>query len=60
MYEEILKIEDNRLVNIGVIKRKNISEWAACTSIIPKKNGIIRFISDFRELNKRTKRKQLN
>ena len=55
--EETLKIEVNTLVNIGGLKRKNNSEWAAPTFIISKKNGTVRFISDFRELNKRIKRK---
>ena len=57
VHEETLKNEVNRLVKIGVLKRKNNSEWAAPTFIIPKKNGTVRFISDFRELNKRIKRK---
>ena len=52
VYEETLETEINRLVNIGVLKRKNNSEWAAPTLIIPKKNGTICFVSDFRELNK--------
>ena len=57
VHEETLKTEADRLVSIGVLKCKNSSEWAAPTFIIPKKNGIFRFISDFRELNKRFKRK---
>ena len=57
VHEETLKTEVNRLVKIGVLKRKNNSEWAAPTFIIPKKNGTVRFISDFRELNKKIKRK---
>ena len=47
-YKETLKIEVNRLINIGVSKRKNNSEQAAPTFIIS--NGTVRFISDFREL----------
>ena len=57
VHEETLKKEVNRLVEIGVLKRVNNSEWAAPTFIIPKKNKTVRFISDFRELNKRIKRK---
>ena len=53
---ETLKMEVNRLCEIGVLKRVNRSEWAAPTFIIPKKDGSVRFISDFRELNKRIRR----
>ena len=54
---ETLKLEVQRLCDVGVLKRVNRSEWAAPTFIIPKKDGSVRFISDFRELNKRIKRK---
>ena len=57
IHKETLKIEVNRLINIGVLKRKNNSNWAAPTFIIPKKNGTVRFNSDSRELNKIIKRK---
>ena len=52
-----LKLEVERLVEAGVLRQVNQSEWAAPTFIIPKKDGSVRFISDFRELNKRIKRK---
>ena len=55
-YTETLKVEVNRLVEAGVLKQVNRSEWAAPTFIIPKKDGSVRFISDFRELNKRIRR----
>jgi hypothetical protein len=50
-------MEVERLCKVGVLKQVNQSEWAAPTFIIPKKDGLVRFISDFRELNKRIKRK---
>jgi hypothetical protein len=52
-YETTLKLEVERLVQLGVLKKINRSEWAAPTFIIPKKDKTVRFISDFRELNKR-------
>jgi len=55
--EATLRLELDRLCNLGVLRKINHSEWAAPTFIIPKKDGSVRFISDFRELNKRIKRK---
>jgi hypothetical protein len=51
-HRDTLKHEIERLVKLGVLKRCSDSEWAAPTFIIPKKNGIVRFISDFRKLQK--------
>ena len=51
VHEETLKTEVNRLVKIGILKRKNNSEWVAPTFNFPIKNGTVRFISDVRELN---------
>ena len=57
IYVEIFKTEVNRLIKIGVLKRKDNSKWAAPNLIIPKLNGIVRYISDFRELNNRITKK---
>ena len=48
VHEETLKTDVNRLVSIDVLQRKNTSEWAAPTFMIPKNNGTGRIISDFR------------
>jgi hypothetical protein len=45
--------EINRLVSIGVLKKKSSSAWASPTFIIPQKDMTVRTIPDFRELNKR-------
>ena len=52
-----IKLEIERLIQAGVLKKVNHSEWGAPNFVIPKKDDTIRFISDFRELNKRIKRK---
>ena len=46
-YELTLKMEVDRLVKAGILRKVNRSEWAAPTFIIPKRNGTVRFISDF-------------
>ena len=47
-HTETLKVEVQRLCELGVLKRVNRSEWAAPTCVIPKKDGTARFISNFR------------
>jgi hypothetical protein len=56
-HENTLKLEFQRLCDLGVLKTVNRSEWAAATIIIPKKDGSVGFISDFCQLNLRIKRK---
>lgn len=56
-YEDTFKMEVNRLVQLGVLKKVNRSRWTAPTFLIPKADKTVRFISDFRELNKRIQRK---
>ena len=62
-HKETIKTEVKRLVEIGVLKPIQESEWAFPSFIIPKKSkdpnkpGTVRFLSDLRELNKRIIRK---
>jgi hypothetical protein len=55
IHHDTLKLEIERLVKLGVLKRWSDSEWAAPTLIIPEKNGTVRFISEFRRLNEMLK-----
>ena len=56
-HAETLKMEVERLCQIGALKKVNGSEWAAPSFIIPKKDGTIGIINDFRELNKRIRQR---
>ena len=47
-YEKTLKLEVDRLCQLGVLKKENRSQWAAPTFIIPKKDKTVHFNSDFR------------
>ena len=57
-HEATFKMEVERIVRTGVLRKINHSEWADPTFIIPKKDKSVRFISNFRKLNERIKRKQ--
>ena len=50
-------LEIERLCKIGVLRKINDSQWQAPSTIIPKKDETVRFITDFRKLNSRIKRK---
>ena len=52
-----LMLEIERLCKIGVLRKVNNSEWQSPSTIIPKKDQTVRFITDFRKLNERIKRK---
>ena len=56
-YEKLPRNEIQRLLDLGVLRRANISEWAAPSFGMPKKNQQIRFVSDFRRLNEHIIRK---
>ena len=55
-YRDTTKKEVKRLVEIGVLKKINNSEWAAPTFIQPKKTGDVRVLTDFRKINAVLKR----
>ena len=49
-HEAKLRVEVQRLCDIGVLTKVNDSEWGAPTWVIPKKDRqTVRFLSDFRE-----------
>ena len=52
-----LMLEIKRLCKIGVLRKVNNSEYQSPSTIIPKKDQTVRFITDFRKLNERLKRK---
>jgi hypothetical protein len=59
-YEQVFKEELAQLFEIGVLERCGASQWLSPSFIIPKKDGIVRWISDFRKLNKQILQKVYN
>jgi hypothetical protein len=57
IHEETVGKEVGCLCREGVLAKGSISEWAAPTFIIPKKEGTVRSVTDFQQLNKVLKRK---
>ncbi|MGH7955257.1 MAG: reverse transcriptase/ribonuclease H family protein, partial [Gloeomargaritales cyanobacterium] len=55
--ETAFKNELDRLCKLEVLQRCGPSPWASPSTVIPKKDNRVRFISDFRGLNARIKRK---
>ena len=49
--------EVNRLIEMGVLQKINNFKLSHLTSIVPKKNSTVRFISNFRELHNTIKTK---
>eukprot|EP00253_Pinus_taeda_P004840 PITA_04840 len=54
MMKEIVKEEQQKLLNVGFIYPISVSQWASPLVIVPKKNGKWRVCVDYRELNKAT------
>jgi hypothetical protein len=52
IHKATLEAKVERLCTVGVLKWVNRSKWGAPTFIIPKTDGVARFITDFHALNK--------
>jgi hypothetical protein len=48
-----IKTKNKRLIKIGVITPDVNSAWASPCFIIPKKDGMVQFLTDYRRLNAR-------
>ena len=55
---EVFRRELNHLAKLGVLEPQGVHRWESPSSIIPKKDGTVRWISDLRELNKVVARNQ--
>ena len=58
MHLDTFKHDLDHLVEIGVLVPTQESEWASPSTIIPKKDGRVRWISDLSQLNKLIKCRQ--
>ena len=52
-HEAVLNKEAERLFQLGVLAKLNISEWGSPTFIQPKNNLMVRQLSNFRKPNHR-------
>ncbi len=57
VHKETIIKEVERLCQLRVLERQPTSEWASPSSIIPKKDKTVCFLSDLWEVNKRSVRK---
>ena len=55
--KQTLMVEINRLCKIGVLRKVNNSKYQSPSTIIPKKDLTVQFITDFHKLNTQLKRK---
>jgi hypothetical protein len=56
IHKDTLKMEIQRLCDLGVLKPQVASEYQSPSFIIPKKNGTVKVVSDFRVLNSKLQR----
>ena len=51
IYEQTLRKEVERLIQLGVLKKCSNSKWGSPTFIIPKQDKTVRFVTDFHKVN---------
>ena len=57
VHEIVFKKELEQLVKLGVLEKDNDSPWASPAFIIPKKNGMVWFLTDLYKVNAKIKQK---